>query len=257
MRLAGFDQFVLVAVELSRSGVGALLTRVVQTAGDFGDHRLDSIGQQLALGVSVTQFVHRTSGRTEVAHILSQPTQARTGHSPRNALLDDVLRHRAGVGVFELLRVVGQQALGNQLQQHIVVTLEGHVDVEVVVQTSQAILGQEALAATRFTRLLDGVERVPGRQRLERGRQGFEILTVVVSITLAREHLIKLDQELVVREKLRVRRCQLRQQSTLVPLVVEQHDFFAIGSGELAAGIAVLNGDGQGERSCVRGGTVE
>ena len=77
-------------------------------------------------------------------------------------LRDDVARDRAGIRVRELLRVVGEQALGDELQQHVVVALEGHVDVEVGAQPDEAVLGEEAGAAARLARLLQGVERVPG-----------------------------------------------------------------------------------------------
>ena len=58
-------------------------------------------------------------------------------------LLDDVARERPGVGLRELPRVVGEQALGDELQQHVVVALERRVDVEVGAEAGEAVLGEE------------------------------------------------------------------------------------------------------------------
>ena len=65
-------------------------------------------------------------------------------------------------GLGELLAVVGEQALGHELQQHVVVALEGGEDVEVCAQPHEAVTGHESGAATGLAGLLQGVERVPG-----------------------------------------------------------------------------------------------
>ena len=97
-------------------------------------------------------------------------------------LRDDVPRHRAGIRLGELLRVVGEQALGDELQQHVVVALERGVDVEVRPEADHAVLGEEPGAARRLARLLQGLERVPRGQRLERRGDRLEVLAVVVGV---------------------------------------------------------------------------
>ncbi len=151
-------------------------------------------------------------------------------------LPDGVPRQRLGVGTLELLREVGQQALADQLQQDVVVALEGHVDVEVLTEAHEAVLEHEPRAAARLTALLQRVEGVPGRQRLEGGRQRLQVLAVVRGgVGAAGEDAVELLQELVVREQLRVRGRQPRQQSALVLAVVEQRGLLAADAVELAA----------------------
>ena len=74
------------------------------------------------------------------------------------------------------------------------------------------------------------------RERLERRGEGLEVLAVVVGVGLAAEHRVELHEELVVREDLRVRGREPRQQAALVALVVEQHLLVGVARGvELAA----------------------
>ena len=161
-------------------------------------------------------------------------------------LRDHEPRHRAGIRVGELLREVGEQALRDELEQHVVVALERHVDVEVLAESDHAVLREEAGAAARLARLLQRLERVPGGQGLERGGDRLQVLAVVVGVGLAGEDRVELHEELVVGEDLRVRRRELRQQAALVALVVEQHLLVGVARGvELAALVAVRDGDRQ------------
>ena len=121
---------------------------------------------------------------TEPVSATNWATLAQAGAVERRAggLADDVAGQHADVDVAELLGVVGQQALGDQLQQDGVVALEGGVDVEVGAQGGEAVLDQEAGAAAGLAALLQGVQGVPGAERLERGGQGFEVLPVLVGV---------------------------------------------------------------------------
>ena len=171
---------------------------------------------------------------------------------------DGVAGEGRGILPLELPGVVGEQALADQLQQHVVVALERDVHVEVLVQADQAVLGEEAGAAAGLAGLLDRVEGVPGRQRLERGGEGLEVFALLGGVAAAGEDAVELAQQLVVREELRVVLGEQRQQAALVLAVVEQHDLVAAGSGvELAALVRVGEGDVQRERGAGRRGAVE
>ena len=152
-----------------------------------------------------------------------------------------------GVLALELLAEVAEQPLADQLEQDVVVALEGDVDVEVGAQADEAVLEEEAGAAAGLARLLQGVERVPGRQRLERGREGLEVLAVVIRVGRAAEDGVELLQQLVVREERRVVSSpSAGEQAALVLAVVQQHDLVAAGAGvELAALVRVGDRDVQ------------
>ena len=68
--------------------------------------------------------------------------------------------------------VAGEQALGDELQQHGVVALEGREDIAVGLERGEAVDGEVALPTTGLTAGLDRVRRVPGGERLESSRQG-------------------------------------------------------------------------------------
>ncbi len=167
--------------------------------------------------------------------------------SLRRGRYDDVTRERARVGVLELGAVIGQQALRDELQQHVVVALKRHIDVEVGPQPHQPVFGDEPRAATGFARLLQDVESGPGGQRLQGCRESLEILAVLIGVGFAAEHGVELDQELVVREVHGVGRREARQQPPLVTLVIEDDLLVGLARGrELAALVAV--GDRNRER---------
>ena len=109
-----------------------------------------------------------------------------------------------GIRPLELLRVVAEQPLADQLQQHVVVPLERDIDVEIVVEADEPVLGEEAGAAARLTALLDGVEGVPGRQGLQGRSEGLEILTLGGGVGAAAEDAVERAQQLVAGEELGV-----------------------------------------------------
>ena len=161
-------------------------------------------GEQLVLLVCAQAQLHRARGRAEVGDRLAELAQAGAVEELARGLRDGEAGEGRGILPLELTGVVGQQPLADQLQQHVVVALERDVDVEVVVQADQAVLGEEAGAAAGLAGLLDRVERVPGRQRLERRREGLEVFALLRGVAAAREHAVELAQQLVVGEELRV-----------------------------------------------------
>ena len=165
-----------------------------------------------------------------------------------------------GLGILglELLAEVAEQPLADQLQQDVVVALERDVDVEVGAQPDETVLEEEAGAAAGLARLLKRVQRVPGRQRLERGGEGLEVFAVVIRVGRAAEDGVELPEELVVREDRRVRGRQAGQQAALVLAVVQQHDLVAAGAGvELAALVRVRDRDVEGDGRRPGCGAVE
>ena len=182
---------------------------------------------------------------------LAELTQPRAVEQLARGLRDGEAGEGRGILPLELAAVVGEQPLADQLQQDVVVALERDVHVEVLVQADEAVLGEEARAAAGLASLLDGVERVPGRQRLERGGEGLEVFALVGGVAAAREDVVELAQQLVVREELRVVLGEPRQQASLVLAVVEQHDLVGAGSGvELAALVRVRERDVQARARC-------
>ena len=76
---------------------------------------------------------------------------------------------------------------------------------------------------------------MPGRERLEGGGEGLEVLPVVVRVVRAAEDVVELVEELVVRERHRVGRRESWQQPALVALVVEDDLLVGVAAGgELA-----------------------
>jgi hypothetical protein len=68
---------------------------------------------------------------SEIRDGLPELAQTRAVEHPPAVCFDGELRERRGIGALELPREVGEQALADQLQQDVVVALEGDVDVEV------------------------------------------------------------------------------------------------------------------------------
>ncbi|MDQ1138112.1 hypothetical protein QE410_002911 [Microbacterium sp. SORGH_AS 1204] len=123
---------------------------------------------------------------------------------------------------------------------------------------TRAVLEKEALTAARFARLLQRVERVPGREGLEGRGEGLEIFTIGVGVERAAEDAVELLQELVVRKDLGVGGRQARQQAALVLAVVEQGDLGGAAAGvELAALVAVGDRDDEADGRRPRCGPVE
>ena len=205
-----FDELVLVGVEeRGRFGRRGLL-RSAQAPRERSDHRLHSIRKQLALGCRVPHEPDRPGRRAEVSYRLHEFAKAgaidgRVAHLP-----GDVAGQSARIRIPEFTGVVTQQALGDELKKHVVVSLEGHVDIEVGAQLGETVLGKESGAPARFPRLLDDLERVPGAERLQGRGEGLEIFAVGIGCPRAGEDTIESGEQLLVRKGHRVGRGQLR-----------------------------------------------
>ena len=127
------------------------------------------------------------------------------------------------VEVLEARGVVGEQPLGDQLEQDRVVALERGEHVGVGLERGEPVLRQVAGAAARLAALLDGAGRVPGAERLGAGGARLELAADVVSSSaVAGEHLVQLAGDDLLREVQRVGAGQQREQPALVLPVVEQ-----------------------------------
>ena len=258
VRAGSLDQLRLVLVEQRRGLVGRQLGCRAQSAGDVGDHLLHAVGEQLLLVVAPQPELHRAGGRAEVGDRLSELAESGAVEHLAGGLADREAGERGGIRTLELLGEIAEQALADQLQEHVVVTFEGDVDVEVVVQVDHAVLGEEPLAAARLPALLDGVQRVPRRQGLQGGGERLEVFALVGGVGATREDAVELLQQLVVREELGVDLRQARQQPALVLGVIEQHDLVGSGAGvELTPLVGVGDRDVQRQGGRGRGGTVE
>ena len=120
-------------------------------------------------------------------HVLSQAAKTRPGHCSLGDLFHHQTSKSSGVSILELSAVVGEQTLGHQLQQHVVITLEGDINVHICAQCSQSVLCQEALTAACFTCFLQCVKCMPRGQGLQRGCQCFQVLTVVIGVISSAE----------------------------------------------------------------------
>ena len=99
---------------------------------------------------------------------------------------------------------------------------------------------------------------MPRRRRLEGRGDRLEVLPVVVGVVRTGEHAVERLEHPLVREDVRVRLGQARQQPPLVLGVVEQHDLVRRRrGGELPPLVAVGHGDDEPELGRVDGGPVE
>src|SRR6184192_1672216 len=118
-------------------------------------------------------------------------------HRPDH-LVRDVAHQPDRVHAAELITEICQQALGDELQQHGVVTFECGEDVGVRLELGQAVEGQVSRAATGLAADLDGLRGVPGRDRLEARRQRLELtLFRLVRTVTVRRLVERLDQPLL------------------------------------------------------------
>ena len=129
-------------------------------------------------------------------HGADQPLDERPRGGALEHHLADLLGDEGGaapaVQRAELVPVAGEQPLGDQLQQHRVVALEGGEDVGVGLQAGQPVLGQVAGAAARLAARLDGAGGVPGLRGLETGGPGLQLpLPVLVDRPVAALHLVQ------------------------------------------------------------------
>ena len=163
----------------------------------------------MVLTRSVSRARWLASSLKKFALLRSSPVSAMTWATERSpvrcsatfvGLLDHVAGQHAAVELAEFLAVVGEQALGHQLQQHVVVALEGDVDVQVRAQRGEAVLGDETGAAAGLAGFLQGVQGVPGAQRLQCRGEGLQVLAVLVGVGGPGEHAVELFQQFLVGE---------------------------------------------------------
>ena len=172
-------------------------------------------------------------------NVLRQPAQSRTRECAVSRLAHDKLHERGSIGFAEFHPKVSEQSLCDKLQKNVVVSLEGRINVEVRTKTHEPVLGEESLPATRFTTLLNGVERLPRREWLERSRKRLEILAVIVRVMASAKYGIELFQQFPVRKRCGIGAGDARDQTALVALVVEQYLLTAVWSIKLPALISV------------------
>ena len=191
-RTGGLEQLVLLVVE-HRSGLGLVIARrLAQTSGDVSDHNLDTILEELGLPLGVAQLTSSPGRVSHVMHVLAHDVQTDLRRSTTGKLLGCELCQRSGRSTLELLREVAQQALADKLQQHRVVALEGRVDVEILVPGAEPVLAHVASAATGLASLLQRVEPMPCRQRLQTGGERLEILAALRRVFRTREDTVEL-----------------------------------------------------------------
>src|SRR6478735_5908686 len=135
------DELGLVGVE-ERSGVFARQLRGgAEPAGDVGDHLLHAPREELVLLVGAQAELDRAGRGPEIGDRLPELAQPRAVEHLARGLADDDAGEGCGILTLELLGVVGQEPLAHELQEDVVVTLERDVDVEVLVEADQAVLG--------------------------------------------------------------------------------------------------------------------
>ena len=172
-------------------------------------------------------------------NVLRQPAQSRAGECAVSRLAHDKLHEGGAIGFAEFHPEVSEQSLCDKLQKNVVVALEGRINVEVRTETHEPVLGEESLPATRFTTLLNGVERLPRREWLEGRRKRFKVLAVLVRVMATAKNGIELFQQFPVRKRRRVRAGNARNQTALVALVIKQYLLTAVWGIKLAALISV------------------
>ena len=98
---------------------------------------------------------------------------------------------------------------------------------------------------------------MPGGERLQCCSEGFEVLTVLVSVICPAEYGIELLQKNFLRESLCIGRGNERNQTTLVALVVHQHRLAVTCLTKLASFVAVGHGNLQSELGGIDSSAVE
>ena len=180
------DHVVLALVE----DVEGLLARVdpaLEPAGDAGDHVLLPPAQEAELVIAVEQVVLVLAARDEIV-----------GESlddlPDRGPLDHRLVHLAGdeadradrVELAELVAVVGQESLGDELEEDRVVAFEGGEDVGVRPELSEPVLAQVARAAAALAAGLDRLDRVPCGEGLDPGGARLELAALLLRVVVRR-----------------------------------------------------------------------
>jgi hypothetical protein len=114
VRTRRLDQLAWFALKRAAASAATPWTRA-QSRRDVGDHLLDATREQLVLLLGAAQL-DRPRRRAEVGDRLTESTQARTVEDLACGLLRGERRELRGIRALELLRIVGEQALADQLQ---------------------------------------------------------------------------------------------------------------------------------------------
>jgi hypothetical protein len=148
--------------------------------------------------------------------------------------------------------------LGHQLQQNVVVALEGGEHVGVGTQLDQPVLGQVARSATGLPGLLDRRAGVPGAGRLESGRPSLQVplrLRVAHRSGLLVMHV---GHQIVLGELQSVGLRDERQQPPLMHQIVHDGHFALLTGGvELPALQRIPHRDVQCYSSCLRSAAAD
>src|SRR5690606_23623206 len=147
MRARRLDELRLLSVEGFVTSGGALilcdpLRGVSQCHRNLLDHRLDAVGEEGALRTGIAEILHRARDSSEVGDVLTDLLETETGCTLSD-LPRDELRDCRDIAIFELCRVVGEQALADELQQDVIVPFEGDVDIEICSPARQTVLRHE------------------------------------------------------------------------------------------------------------------
>ena len=255
VRAAGGDHVVLHAAE-HVDRVHALVHAPLQPPGDPGEDVLLAPAEHRELVLRVEQpgllvpAVVLAAGQ-HVLDPLQQLVRAGALEHGVDGQAGDEPHHAELVEVAEAGGVVGEQALGDQLQQDVVVALEGGEHVGVGAQRAEPVGHQVAGAAAGLAALLDGPAAVPGAERLGAGGQRLEGAPLTVRRVGGREHVVQLGEQLLLGEVQRVGLGEQRQQPALVHAVVEEQLLLVgVRRAELPALVGVL--DRHGERHLAR-----
>ena len=141
-----------------------------------------------------------------------------------------------GAHALDVVGVGGQQLLGHQLGQHVVVALERGEHVGVGLERDQPVLGEIACAAAGFAGLLDRAGGVPGVGGLQARRARLQLALFLGVGVVGGLQLVAFGHQLVLGELQRVGPGDQREQPALMHQVVHDDDLIvAVGCLELPA----------------------
>ncbi len=264
VRPRGTDHVVLHPGE-DLTGVHPVVDAALEPARDPTEHVVLAEAQhgQLVLRVEQPGLLVPAvlAAGQQVADPLEQLVHAGLLQHGLDAEVGDELHHPELVEVLEPAGVVGEQALGHQLQQHVVVALERREDVGVGLERCEPVLRQVARTATGLAALLDGAGGVPGAERLGAGRAGLEQPTGLLGVGRLLglgEHFVQLAGQDLLHEVQGIRAREQRKEPTLVQAVVEQQLLVVLaGRLELAPLQRVLRRDRQRHLGRVDAGAAD
>ena len=139
-----------------------LLRLALQPTGDRGDHVLLAVLEHLELGAAVEEAALFLVVLPGIEDRLDDRLRRSAFQHPLAGEVSGEPHPVHGAHALDVVGVGGEQFLGDELDQHVVVALEGSEHVGVGLQRDQPVLGEIACAAAGFARLLDGPGCVPG-----------------------------------------------------------------------------------------------